>query len=401
MATAVVFGAGNVGRGFIGQVFSEAGLEVVFADVSEQVIAALNSARSYRHVTVDNDTRTETVISPVRAIRADDPAAVTAQLRTASVAATCVGARALPGLCASIAPALLDRAQASRPPLNLLLAENLHDPIPKVRAWLQQAEPGLTDELLDAQLGLVSTSIGRMIPAPDVSSLTLDPTIIQAEPYKYLPIDGQAIKGEFPPLPAAVVDPNAPFSFYVDRKLYVHNMGHAMSAYLGTLLGDTYIWQTIARPQVRSFVCAAMIESAAALAAAYKRPMGPLLDHIDDLVHRFGNRALGDTVERVGRDPRRKLSRSDRLLGAHALCLTHDVRPRRISLGIAAGLHQLATVDNLDEAEAIAFLDAQGFTAEPESRQLLLDQYKQFADGASLDQQDELLDQLFRVPQIA
>lgn len=39
-------------------------------------------------------------------------------------------------------------------------------------------------------------------------------------------------------------------------------------------------------------------------------------EHIDDLLYRFKNKALGDTIFRVGCDLTRKLSAEDRLAGA-------------------------------------------------------------------------------------
>ena len=61
-------------------------------------------------------------------------------------------------------------------------------------------------------------------------------------------------------------------------------------------------------------------------------------EHIDDLIDRFRNRSLGDTVFRVARDPVRKLGHNDRLVGAARLALEHDVEPTRLVKGIASAL---------------------------------------------------------------
>lgn len=393
LGTAVVFGAGNVGRGLLGQVFSQAGLEVVFVDVDDALVSVLARERRYRHITVDNDSRVERVIEPVTAVSATDAAAVREALATAEVAATCVGVRALPAVCGVIAPALLARIEAGGAPLNLLIAENLHDGPARLAQWLGDAEPALAGHLAAGRAGLIATSIGRMIPAPRPGLRADGPAAIEVEPYCYLPIDGHALRGGFPSIPAVIADDRISFDYYADRKLFVHNMGHAVCAYLGRLHGDREIWQAIGRPELREVVRGAMIESACALAERYGQPVGPLLDHVDDLIHRFGNRALGDTVERVGADPRRKLAAGDRLLGAYQRCLAQRIDPRRLRVGLAAGLNQLAAEESLDAGAVEDFLVAQGL-ADPDERALLQEYRSVLATG--FEAVEALLNRRFR-----
>lgn len=55
MKKAVQFGAGNIGRGFIGLVLEQAGYHVVFADINQNVIDKLNNEKSYTvHVMDEN-----------------------------------------------------------------------------------------------------------------------------------------------------------------------------------------------------------------------------------------------------------------------------------------------------------------------------------------------------------
>jgi mannitol-1-phosphate 5-dehydrogenase len=115
-------------------------------------------------------------------------------------------------------------------------------------------------------------------------------------------------------------------------------MGHALTAYLGDLRGDTYIYESIGRPETELCALRAMTQSAMALSAKYGAPFPELNAHVEDLICRFGNRRLGDTVERVGRDLRRKLSPDDRIVGALRLCDAAGIPSSYVARGLAAAL---------------------------------------------------------------
>ena len=120
-------------------------------------------------------------------------------------------------------------------------------------------------------------------------------------------------------------------------KLYIHNCGHAVLAYLGYLAGHEYGYQALVDPAIRAQFDAALGESKASIVAVYGVEMAWLDAHIADLTRRFANRALGDTILRLGRDPARKLSPTDRLVGAARLAEQAGVTPNALSKAIAAG----------------------------------------------------------------
>jgi mannitol-1-phosphate 5-dehydrogenase len=137
--------------------------------------------------------------------------------------------------------------------------------------------------------------------------------------------------------------PVSPIGPWVDRKLYIHNMGHAATAYLGYRRRPEaeYIWEVLRDGEVAAGVRAAMVRSADALSRTYPRSFTEreLLDHVDDLLRRFGNRALGDTLYRVGRDLPRKLRRDDRIVGAIDLVVRAGLDPEPILEVLRAAPH--------------------------------------------------------------
>ena len=95
MKKLVLFGAGNIGRSFIGQLFSRSGYEVVFVDIVEPIIEALNQRRSYNVVIKGN--KDELInVNHVRGVLASDKDKVVEEVSTADIIASCVGNNALP-----------------------------------------------------------------------------------------------------------------------------------------------------------------------------------------------------------------------------------------------------------------------------------------------------------------
>jgi len=162
--------------------------------------------------------------------------------------------------------------------------------------------------------------------------------MVVAEPYNKIIVDRKAFKRGIPKVEGIIAKDN--IVAYVDWKLFVHNMGHAVTAYLGYITDPNmkYIWEAISNPHILKAVKRAMWESGEALIREYSSEFNrdDMKEYIDDLIRRFNNKALGDTIYRVGRDLPRKLSRNDRLIGAILLDAKHSISFTYTSLGVAA-----------------------------------------------------------------
>jgi mannitol-1-phosphate 5-dehydrogenase len=337
MKKAVQFGAGSIGRGFIGQLFSRSGYEVAFIDVDSRVVEAMNVDRRYPVRVVGEAGDTETYVEKVRAVNGADVAAVARELSGAEVVGTAVGAGALPKIAAAFAAGLELRWKSEiLAPLNVILCENLVDADASFRALVAERLKAADQARLSRLVGFVRASVGRMVPVMTEAMREGNPLRVWVEAYDRLQVDAEAFVG---PPPAVVnMEAVAPFELYVQRKLYIHNMGHAAVAYLGALRGHRYVWEAVGDPAVADVARSAMRESAAAIAADQGVDPAPLLAHVDELLARFANRKLGDTIERVGRDLPRKLAPRDRLAGALALCAKRGLPRDDIAQALAAAL---------------------------------------------------------------
>lgn len=336
MKTAVMYGGGNIGRGFIGKVFADSGYEVCFLDIMQDVIDEMNARGQYNVRIVSNAETVDTVVKPVRAVNSLTEQAVDEIVRC-EIMATAVGVNVLPKIAPVIARGMVARMERTGKPLDIILCENQLGADELMRGWIYER---LTEEQrawADRNLGLVEASIGRMVPPLTPEMRAQDKLLICVEPYCELPVDKDAFKGPIPDLVGLI--PYSPFEFYIKRKLFLHNGGHALCAYLGYGKGYEYIWQAIADPEIFEAAKASMMTSAAALVKKFGEGVRENVEsNVTDLLFRFQNRALKDTVARVGADPVRKLRRNDRIVGAALFAIEQGVDPAPIVKGIAAAL---------------------------------------------------------------
>ena len=342
-----MYGAGNIGRGFIGMLLSQSGFKVTFIDVLKPVVDALNQRGSYPVRILETDKFEDVLVECVDAIDGTDETAVAEAIANTDVMATAVGANILPRIARNIALGLKLRFARGGKPLNILICENLLDANIALMGWMSEHLDETERAWMNANVGFVEASIGRMVPVQTPDMQEGDPLRVCVERYGYLPVDKDAFRGELPEIRNMV--PFSPFDFYIRRKLYIHNMGHAVTAYLGMYGHLPLIADAIDDPEIYILAFQAMLESAEALFYKYGVPVSETLRHMQDLLLRFANRSLGDTCARVGADIVRKLAASDRLVGAVRLCREQGITPAYICVGIAGAVYAYLNEKNLQQ----------------------------------------------------
>lgn len=322
--TILIFGAGKIGRSFIGQLFSEGGYKVVFADISQPVIKALNEKKKYEVVIKSAQGEDKTIhVKNVRAINARDIKAVKYEICQADILTVSVGQNALPDIIPLIAEGLNERYKKNKSSsIDIIIAENMLNASDYIKEHLQKYLPG--DFPIDQFVGLIETSIGKMVPIIPKKIEEEDILRVFAEPFNTLILDKKAFKNPIP----AIKDlaPKENIKAWIDRKLFIHNLGHAATAYWGYFYNPDfqYIWQALKISLIYETVKKTMLEAATLLAKKYpdEFTLNELSAHVNDLLERFQNRALGDTIYRVGCDLCRKLGPNDRLSGAIRLAVS-------------------------------------------------------------------------------
>lgn len=388
----VMYGAGNIGRGFIGQTFANSGYSVGFVDINEEVIARLNNDRSYPVKVVSNDGVDVQPVNNVYGIDGKNIDLVSDEIASADMMATAIGVNVLKFIAKPIAMGLKKRFEQNAKPFNIIICENLIGADEFLKELVISYIPEYTDRV-NAEIGFVEASIGRMVPVV-VKDEKENPLTVFVEPYNILPVDKAAFKGEIPEVKNLY--PFEPFGLFIQRKLFMHNMSHATCAYLGNLRNYSYIYESIKDFDIKYVANKALTQSAVALTKEHGVDIEPLISHADNLLFRFTNVALADTVARVGKDTMRKLSNNDRIIGAINLAEKHNLPCEYICIGAAAGMHfapegdersiELCTFakENGPEATLKKYCDYQGKMTE-----LICTLYNMIKDGKSIP---ELID---------
>ncbi|RFA13467.1 mannitol-1-phosphate 5-dehydrogenase [Subtercola boreus] len=327
---AVHFGAGNIGRGFVGLILHNAGYEVVFADVNASLIDALAAAPTYDVFEVGLLPRTWTVDN-FRALNSStDEVGVVAEIASADIVTTAVGPNILRFVAPLIGRALQARS-ASDAPLQVMACENAINATDSLRGHI---ETSLGDDFaaVSARAVFANTAVDRIVPgqAPDAG---LDVTV---EDFFEWAIESGPFGDALPSIPEAHFVPDlAP---YIERKLFTVNTGHAATAYFGAAEGIAPVAEAIAVPDIFTKVKAVLEETKSLLVAKHEFDSSVQEAYLEKNLQRFANPYLPDTVDRVGRAPLRKLSRNERFIGPAAQLAERGIEPVALLVAIRAAL---------------------------------------------------------------
>lgn len=308
---ALHFGAGNIGRGFIGKVLADSGVQVTFADVNEAVIDLLKRHQSYNVKIVGDSINAMESVRHVTGVDSKDTKALIELFKTVDLVTTAVGPTVLKIISGTIAKGIEARLTAGNfKPLNIIACENM---VRGTTFLKEQVFTHLTEELqADAEkyVGFVDSAVDRIV--PPVQEDISDPLLVTVEEFCEWIVDSTQFKGDIPNIQGMELTDN--LMAFVERKLFTLNTGHAVTAYFGKRKGYQFVKESIEDPDIKEFVVAVMQESGAVLIQRYGFEPQAHAAYIEKILKRFANPYLVDNVERVGRQPLRKLSYNDRLI---------------------------------------------------------------------------------------
>lgn len=349
---AVHFGAGNIGRGFIGALLQDAGYHVVFADVNEELLNQMSAAGEYDLIEVGEGGRRVTYsnFSCINSITEQD--SLIKEIAAAEIVTASVGATILPRIAGTIAQGI--DARATHKPLIVMACENSINASDALRAEVSGHSTHTSRAIF------ANTAVDRIVP---IQSGDIAPSV-EVEAFSELVIETKNLGKYEIDIPGAMMVPDlAP---YIERKLYTVNTAHCASAYLGQRAGFETISQTLANEAIHSQVLAALTETSQALVLKHGLSESKQDAYVSKTMARLQNPLIDDSVERVGRDPIRKLSRTERLIGPAAYLAEQGIEPTALLEIVAAALvfHNPEDPTVAALQEKLATLSTEDFVAE-------------------------------------
>ena len=322
---AVHFGAGNIGRGFIGQLLHEAGYRLIFLDVNDETVQALKTEESYQVLETGSGAKTHR-IDNFTAFNSQTEAEEAARAIASADVLTCsVGVSVLKFLAPLIVSGLQQRTSSK--PLVVMACENAIRATDTLKAEILAIDSSVSDKALFS-----NTAVDRIVPPQKVSK-GLD---VLVEAFSEWVIDSSTLGELSPKIPGAhFVDDLNPF---IERKLFTVNTGHATLAYVGQKHGAETIVQSISNPAVKDVMVRALGETSEVLVARHGFSLADHKKYVEKTINRFTNPDLDDPVTRVGREPARKLARHDRLVGPAAYLAEQGKEPVALLEAIDAAL---------------------------------------------------------------
>ncbi|MFG6115806.1 mannitol-1-phosphate 5-dehydrogenase [Halobacillus sp. MO56] len=328
MKQTVHFGAGNIGRGFIGALFSQSGYHVTFVDIADQIINKLNEERSYQVKLATEQQETVAVENVSGLNNSSQEDEVVEAIKNAAYLTTAIGPNILPKIAPLIARGISERINTTDEKLYIIACENQIGATALLRDYVFDH---LDDEMkgkIEGRVYFFNSAVDRIVPIQDQDSLD-----VLVEPYYEWVVE---TKESIPPVKGMkIVEDLAPF---IERKLFTVNTGHAVIAYLGYLAGKETIDETLSDEEVANQVRETLKETGSYLINEYGLDKNDHLNYINKNIERFKNPYLNDNVTRVARAPMRKLGPEDRLIRPATQAQKAGLSYTNLAKAIAAAL---------------------------------------------------------------
>ncbi len=341
---ALHFGAGNIGRGFIGYLLNKTGYDLCFVDVNKEIIDSINETNSYKIELLDDDSTRETV-SPVTALNSiEEREEVIESIIEADLITTSVGVENLSKIAGLIAEGLLKRIDKNKTKVDVIANENAVNASSTLKKEIGKNVSAEEMKEISKYVGFPNSAIDRLALSKEING----EEVALVEPiYEWVINKSEMKNTDLPPIEDVIYVEN--LEAYINRKFYLINMAHAATAYIGYNAGEDTIQSTLADQKMREFIKSVLNEVKKYIVIDSHFSSEELDAYIEKTIKRFKNENISDDVRRVGRAPIRKLGYDERLIKPLRNLFELDLPLKYLSIVIAAAF----SFDNPKDEEAV------------------------------------------------
>lgn len=346
--SAVHFGGGNIGRGFIAELLHDSGYSVVFVDVVDKLIDDINATKEYTITEVGAEGKKTKTIKNYRAINSkhDMPGTVDA-IANADIVTCAVGPNVLKFIAKPIADGIAKRTKSK--PLAVIACENMINATDRLREFIvdpKNMEESVKNDI-EKRAEFGNSAIDRIVPTQPADA-GLNVTI---ETFYEWCVETTGFKSGHPEVNGIHwVDNLEP---YIERKLFTVNTSHATAAYFGYYKGFKTIHEAMADAEIKKEVYDALEETAHLITGKHGISKEEQEKYVNTIITRISNPSLEDVPVRVGRAPIRKLGRKERFIGPAAQLAEQGYDVKALLKGATMAL-RFQNVEGDDESKELA-----------------------------------------------
>jgi len=349
---ALHFGAGNIGRGFIGKTLSESGFNVIFSDLNQDIIDSINYNKEYSVKIIGNEDNI-IYVKKVSAIHPHNPNIIKI-ITSVDLITTAVGPNSLDKIAPIIISGIILKIKnKSIKPLNIIACENKMKASSFLKKEILKKLPIKYYNYLNKYIGFIDCSIDTIIPFINHNNYSS----LIVEDFKEWIVNISQFKGTVPKIIDMKLSDN--LDAFIERKLFTLNTGHAVAAYLGLIKKYKTIQEAISDEQIRIIVQCSMEESGSVLIKRYKFNKDDHLNYIKKIFLRLENPFLSDSLERIARNPLQKLGKEERLIKPFLGSVKYHLPYSNLVKGIAAALHY-QNPNDLESMQIASLIKRQG-----------------------------------------
>ena len=272
------FGAGNIGRGFIGELLSKSGYHVTFVDINEAIVNDLKKRDTYTIKVLDQEIE-EVEISCFDALNiANEKEEIYNKIGEVELVTTSIGPNVLPIIAKDIAEGLKRKVAAGNTKLlDIIACENMIEGSDFLKQEIFKYLSEEEQDFVNKYVGFPNSAVDRIVPAQKHDDVLL-------------------------------VDP------FIERKLFTVNTGHAALSYIANYLGIEYVSDGAKDSKVREDFIAVLEETSALLVKKWGFDKEDMTAYRNKTIKRFENPRIVDNVSRICRTPIRKLGYNERFI---------------------------------------------------------------------------------------